>query len=301
MTPARADARPPLEYEPWLVEEAVLHAIRGRRLEPEFRRERDRAYAHADVEERDAAFRQLHARWFAALDLDAPLRRALEELPILARETRACRVAAARARTKEGADLYVQQDAALAPRQRRVILVRMMPARFSTPESLLELLRHELLHVADMLDPAFGYEPSLQCSGSDPSFQSLIRGRYRVLWKATVAGRLLGLGRAQEDRRAQCWAEFIDTFPLALDAAEAAFSRWFDTPVHTHAEMVAFAHDPGGGSKRCPLCGSLAYDLCKPPRDLVAVILRDFADWSPESAVCRQCADLYAGHAQASG
>jgi hypothetical protein len=64
------------------------------------------------------------------------------------------------------------------------------------------LLRHELMHVADMLDPAFGYERSLPTSDDGPSADNIVRDRYRVLWDVTIDGRLARAGLAHPDARA---------------------------------------------------------------------------------------------------
>src|SRR3989304_1961441 len=63
---------PPGEWEPALVEGAVLHATRGHPRERGFRRERDRLYEIVDPEAREAAFRELHATWFERLPLGPP-------------------------------------------------------------------------------------------------------------------------------------------------------------------------------------------------------------------------------------
>ena len=292
----------PVEYEPWLVEEALVRAIVGHPRESEFREQRDQIYEHEDMEQRDTAFHELHARWFGVLGLDTPVIQALQEQAALARETRLCRIVSAKARSKQGADLYVNPDASVAElRGQRAILIQLAPMTFLDPQVLLELLRHELLHIADMLDPAFGYEPSLKCSGSDPSLQTLIRKRYRSLWNATVDGRLWRLGKARASVRERCWTDFVNVFPIPAEEAEVAFSIWFDTPVHTHAELVAFAHDPGTASTRCPLCRAPAYGLDRPQLEpaVVDAIRRDFARWTPDSGVCRQCADLYGSRVDA--
>lgn len=296
------NSRLPVEYEPWLVEEALVRAIRGHIRETEFRGERDRIYEYEDAERREVAFQELHARWFGALGLDAPLAQALEELPSLAREARLCRIVGAKGRRKQGADLYVHTDASLGgPRERRSILIRLTPSAFLDPQALLDLLRHELLHVADMLDPAFGYEPSLRYAGSDPSLETLIRNRYRALWNATVAGRLSRLGRARDGTRERCLADFSSVFPVSADDAESAFAQWFDTPDHTHSQLVAFAHRPGVGTSRCPLCKAAAFGLQSPQLEpaVVEAIRLDYADWTPDAGLCQQCADLYGSRARA--
>lgn len=50
----------------------------------------------------------------------------------------------------------------------------MVPGRYTA------LLRAELLHLADMLDPAFGYAPTLPEMDGGPSAAGLLQDRYRA-------------------------------------------------------------------------------------------------------------------------
>src|SRR3989304_3929337 len=76
-----------LEYEPRLVEGAVLLAVAGggggggRGEERRFRAERARFYRVADGAEREMGFDTFHAAWFARLALDRPFCEALEGQP----------------------------------------------------------------------------------------------------------------------------------------------------------------------------------------------------------------------------
>jgi hypothetical protein len=228
------------DYEPALVEAAVLAAVRAR---PEtFHRERDPLYAIADGETREAAFVALHARWFQRLGLDRWLPDALAERPQVAAACERCVVLRARAAAAEGADLLVA-----APRA-PTLLVRCTPERLAAPAAALAMLRHELLHVADMLDHDFGYEPRLPHEdGRLPAGR--LAERYRVLWDAYVDGRLVAGARAPAAVLAERLREFRAAFPELGDGAGAAFRRFFDARRRTHAELIAFAtagREPAG-------------------------------------------------------
>jgi len=167
----------PLALEPGLVEEAVLLAVRATEQEPKLRRERDKLYRLA-VSERERSFGELHAHWFKSLGLDRPIRSALEELPALSTRCDRCLVARARTGREEGADLLVATDAG-GGSERRTILIRLLASHVAQPDGLIDLLRAELLHVADMVDPDFGYEPELPPLQGGPSYEQLLRDLLR--------------------------------------------------------------------------------------------------------------------------
>jgi DNA-binding LacI/PurR family transcriptional regulator len=45
-----------------------------------------------------------------------------------------------------------------------------------------------LLHIADMVDPAFGYQPAVPEVDGGPTYARLLQDRYRALWDVSVAG-----------------------------------------------------------------------------------------------------------------
>lgn len=300
-----------LEYEPALVEEAVLQVLRGHREERAFRRDRDRLYELPDPEAREGAFRDLHAAWFERLGLGRPIVQAVHEQPAIAAATRGCRIAAARAREEEGAELFVRPPApGLVERDRRWVVVRLRPEALGASERLLQFLRHELLHIADMLDPHFGYEPR-PWQAADPVPERLLRDRYRVLWDATIDGRLVRAGLAPPSVRAERLRDFVRTFPMLAARTEEAFTRFFDGAACTHADLVAFAADLGGAlgtqaegphpGERCPLCRFPTHafepDPSRLPPEVLDRVRVDFPAWDPAQSLCQQCADLYRARA----
>jgi len=300
---SEAAGDPPVEYEPRLIEHAVLLAVSGRDEELEFRARRDRVYEIADPEERERVFRAFHAAWFERLGLDHPVRRALLEEPRIVAETRACVVALAFSKQAEGADLFVAPSDAGG----RTVGIRLRPERFTDEDGLLRFLRHELLHIADMLDPGFRYTRDLRGLESDAAYARLIKDRYRVLWGVSVDGRLVRRGVAPVVVRTARLAEFARAFAMLGDQTEEIFKHFFEATSPTHPELAAFALNPSrfvGGDRqgpspgeRCPLCRLPTHafepDPDRLPPELLGRVRDGFPEWEPRDGLCRQCADLY--------
>lgn len=305
-----------VDYDARLVEEAVLRALRGCPDARAFHQERDGLYDLTDPDERDAAFRNLHADWFVRLGLDRPIQQALSERPRVAASVRRCAVTAARSRKDEGADLFVcPAEEGGSEVDRRAVGIQVRPETLLDPDGLLDLLRHELLHIDDMLDPHFGYEPALPRSEVGPAYDRLLQDRYRALWDATIDGRLLRAGLVPVFVRDRRLRDFVRAFPMVGERTPEIFSPFFDGGSQTHADLMAFAQDPDAALRgptpgspsetyrgnrrggRCPVCRFPTYDLEPEPErlspDLVARVQEDFPTWLPGQGICPQCAELY--------
>lgn len=290
-----------IAYDAALVEESVLLA-EGRLSAAEaaaFRAERDRIYDVADTDERDARFEELHGRFFLQLRLDGPLHDVLGERPELLLRASACRVLPATSRQDEMADVRAEVGAPVdeAP----TIVLRLRPQTLLRSDALRTLLHRELLHVADMLDPAFGYEKELPGVEEDPAVVNLLRERYRVLWDATIDGRLTRAGILHPQARPTRLTEFVRAFPMLDGHEEAFFAPWFDGPRPTHAAMVAFVQEPRGPGTadegRCPLCrlptGALMRGVESLDRDVLRVIESAHPGWRSEHGRCARCTEVY--------
>lgn len=294
----------PIIIEPALVEAVVLREIAGRPQEHDFRRQRSRLYLMADPEARENSFQEFHLSWFGRLGLAEPIELAVGELVTLAHSCSRCLVTRAPTRADEGADLLVAKrtDGGVE----RSVLMRLCSSAFGAPTALLALLRRELLHVADMVDPAFGYEPALAVADAGPSYERLLRDRYRVIWEASVAGRLVRRGVAGADAEEAARHTFAAVFPMLGASTGEEFARFFSGAAGTHADFTAFAAAPRGermtrglvAGGRCPLCRFPTHAPEPAPLDLAAAIIAriatDFPAWEAADGLCRQCTDLYA-------
>jgi hypothetical protein len=269
-----------VEYDPALVEEAV-HLLA--RADPArwraYRKRVDPLYDAGDREARlPAATLDLLREWGGA--------GAVHEALLLLEGVDRALVARSRRPGDEGADLLVGAE--------RTVLLRLGAERFADAPALARFLRHEVRHVADMLDPAFGYRPDLGMGKRTRAEQELVRARYRVLWDLAVDGRE-GCPVPPEQRRAE-----LDRAFSALDPGQRA--RLAAAAPRTHDALLSVARDPWaflgeprtkGAAKGepCPLCGFPTHDWDpEPPSDAIRA---DFPAWQPVQGACRQCGDLY--------
>lgn len=293
-----------VHYDPRLVEEALFQIQRGGRALKEWEAERTRIYQIPDPSERDRRFTDLSYSWFHRLALGKVIEHALSEQPIVLSRVQSCFVVRATRSKEEGAELFVANEhAGQAPR--RTLRILMRPETLVRAESALAFLRHELFHIADMLDPAFAYEPALPKTEGGPTYDMLIANRYRVIWDTTINGRMARRGWLANGIRERQLAEFRQAFPMLEKTVEPCFKRFFDAEKPKHSEIAAFAFDPRalGENQRpiagthCPLCKFPTHSFEPEPEslgdDLLALIQRDFPKWTPDQGLCGQCADLY--------
>lgn len=291
-----------LSIAPDLMEEAVLQAERqtAPALARAFRRERDRIYEIQDADARETEFHALALKWFDRFGLRTPLEAGVDEHPVLAGHVAGGRIVRAITRWAEGADLV--DTARDRTGSRPLLVLRLTPESLLARDTLTAFLRHELMHVTDMLDPAFGYQRALPPSGDGPSADNILRDRYRVVWDVTIDGRLAQAGRGQPQARDQRWREFKATFAVLADDCATAFEYWWTRSQPTHAELVTFVTAPAGttvgrDAGRCPFCRFPVASLDRRVATLAEPVIRalraEFPSWRAEQGMCSQCFDLY--------
>jgi hypothetical protein len=302
-----------LRYDDDFIEAAVFLCASGRRrgIAPlqvaRFHREREKLYAILDPDERNAAFFKLHLEWFREWKLEKMLTGLLSEYASLYSALNVLAFRKARERTEEGAELYVQNGdgEALKPVSRHAV-VALRAERLARDEDLIPFLRHEFMHLHDMLDADFDYSPQLHLSGQNASQQRLTRERYRLLWDVTIDGRLTNSGRATVGDRGQHWAAFERAFGFWPEQRrDEIFGSLWNGQWPRHAELLEIAsdprevkcsHEPLPGAP-CPLCGFSTFQWAGAEQikgDVGRAVLREFPHWTSDQGACGRCVEVYA-------
>jgi hypothetical protein len=265
-----------------------------------FHREREKLYSIPDPDDRNAAFFKLHLEWFREWNLERLLTAPLAAFPLLSTALGILAYRQSRVRNDEGAELYVNA----AGDRSGVVCLR--PGRLGSPVELDVFLSHELMHLQDMVDPAFGYRAELPGAGPSPNQQRVARERYRLLWDMSIDGRLSRTHRQTVTTRQARWAEFLKAFDLWPAARQAeVFDVLWSNPKPNHAQFdrligeYARLRCTAGASPGapCPLCGftTFAWAPASPLEDqILNAVRREFPQWQLEQGLCRRCAEVYA-------
>ncbi len=240
-----------IELDPLLLEDVVFLAIRRREqlgdrvMVRDYRNRVDSLYELAgDDPRREIAFRDVHAEFFQKLGFERMLRECLDEFPLLARRLDRVSFLKAVSRKQEGAELFVRENDEGDGGYCRTAVVRLRAEILLDPDDLLALLRRELYHVSDMVDPAFDYHPDLGDEGESIAQDNLVRDRYRALWSTFVEARLLRSGRttaATLERQRSLLGKAFE----GLDdrRVETIFDTAANASSLTHADLVALARN----------------------------------------------------------
>lgn len=310
------------EYDPPLLEEAVFLEMRRREAAGDLKgylayRERIDPLYGLPQQERDRSFHDAYAEIFSRLGFDRLLREVAEEYLLLDQEVSQVTFLRAQSRNQEDAELFVKQSDDTASEPHNTVAVRIRPENFLEPAALQSLLRHEFYHITDMLDPGFGYEPSLGLPDVTRGQEDLIRDRYRALWDAYIEGRLARQNKGREESLAQMEALFARAFQSLSQEGILHLLEFVWNAEHlTHQELLALAKDPQRqtqdcppdttstmerGQNRsglpCPLCSFPTYDWATPHEHIteaLELVIREASPfWTPQQGACRQCVELF--------
>lgn len=300
-----------IRYDPSLIEEIVLLEVKRReeegdlRLFQEYHALADSLYERLSLDRREAAFEKLNRKLFLKWGFGEVVVKAWEEFPRLAESIEEVFVGKAITWREEGSDLSGD---------RKSLGIKVFPRRFLSPQGLQGFLRHELQHIADMLDPAFGYACEERLANS-PAEENLIRDRYRTIWAVSIDGRLTRGGKETVATREERWRAFEALYSRIPEAQRVAvFEALWGSERLTHSEILAMAKDhrallrwageaaveprisnlkfPGSP---CPLCGFPTYAWVEAFGEQVArFIQQDFPWWEPEEGACERCGEAYA-------
>jgi hypothetical protein len=202
------------------------------------------------------------------------------------------------------------------------VIIRLYPEIFIEGiNEIRRVIRHELMHVSDMMNSKFEYDVNEEFSPS-PMEERIMRDRYRLFWDISVDGRLVSKGLETTATREERKREFDSFFSkIPEESRELIFTKMWDAeePM-AHDTMVELSKDTNNvlalaaGSRSaeelieetkklgplpgttCTLCGFPSFDWVEEAaedEDVVKVLKEDFPDWKPQDGVCSRCAEYY--------
>ncbi len=293
-----------LRYDDDFVEAAVFLCASGRRPGApalqirRFHAEREKCYSVADPDERNASFFKVHLNWFREWELEPLLTELLKEYPLLPDALNVLAFRQARGKNEEGAEMYVSTGV-------RNAMVALRMDRLERDGPLLRFLRHEFMHLHDMVDPAFNYSPQIHLPTHNQTQQRITRERYRLLWDITIDGRLTRAGRETVSRQEQYQALFDHAFSFwPEEKRRLVFDSHWNDNAPRHENILALAADPRdlshaqeplpGGS--CPLCHFPTFewtDMNGLNAEILSTLRKQFPQWSPDQGACKRCVEIY--------
>ncbi len=294
-----------LRYDDDFIEAAVFLGTTGccKGVPPmqiaRFHRAREKLYFILDPDERSEAFFKLHLDWFREWGLEAPLTGTLDEFPLVRNRLVVLAVRKANGRNDEGAELYVNAA------DQRTGMLALRPERLTSDTTLRNYLRHEFMHLHDMLDPGFGYRPELDLPGLHSAQRRLARERYRLLWDITIDGRLAASGHTPIQTREQHALAFARGYSfLDEEMRDETFAALWRNPTPSHGLFLELVADPRGSRDShqpapgvsCPLCGFPTFvwaEASKLPQAITGRIELEFPGWSPDQGLCGHCLETY--------
>jgi hypothetical protein len=272
-----------------------VHPMQLRR----FRFERDRIYSIQDGDDRNEAFAKLHLKWFHEWSCDALINAVASDLPQMSRMLGRLVCRKAQHVREEGAELFVSEQTG------RNGVLAICTATFHDTTRLQRFLYHELMHLEDLVDPAFEFNKDVDFHLMDASQMKLAQSRYRLLWSISIDARLIARAKPHGATRQERWRQFERMFHfLPGERQGEIFNALWNSKPPKHEQLIHWSVDPRevgqecgpvpGGS--CPLCTFATFEW-KPVDSLspssMQRIRRDFPSWLPESGICARCAEIY--------
>ena len=281
-------------------------------LYKEYHERRDAIY-ELEQEKRPKRFKELDNDIFSKLGYDVYVREIFDEYPDIEKVVEEIHVRRATTRQNEGSNVVDEG---------KKVIIRLYPELFiGDGKEMRRVLRHELMHVSDMMNSKFEYNVNEEFSPS-PMEERIMRDRYRLFWDISVDGRLVNTGLETTGTREERKREFDSFFSkIPEESRELIFSKMWDAeePL-THVRMVELSKDinkvlglaAGGRSAEelleekkklgplpgttCTLCGFPSFDWVEEAaedEDIVKILKEDFPDWEPQDGVCSRCAEYY--------
>jgi len=305
-------------YDQQLVDDIVYKGLAKQEasgdlaLYKEYHEKRDAIY-EMEEESRPRKFRELDSDFFNRLGCNVYIKEIFDEYPDIEEKIESVHIRRATTKQNEGSNVVDEG---------RKVIIRLYPEIFvEGSNEICRVIRHELMHVSDMMDKRFNYNVNEEFSKS-PMEERIMRDRYRLFWDISVDGRLTNNGLETPASREERKREFDSFFSkIPEDSRDLIFSKMWDAeePM-AHDTMVELSKDINkvlalaAGSRSaeelveetkklgplpgttCTLCGFPSFDWVEEAaedEDVVKILKEDFPDWEPQDGVCSRCAEYY--------
>ncbi len=315
-----------IQYDTTLTEAVVRQEIEKRErkgdlsLLEEYHKKVDPIYEIDDISDREDEFDILYEQFFLNnLGYGNLIKEILEEFPSL---------------NDKVSDIYINRDlmreeANLMKKDSddtgnlRKVKIKVRVETFDNTNELRKALRHELMHVKDMLDEDYGYD--IKVSALNVTEENFIRDRYKILWDIYIDSRLTKEGRETIENKDKRFAWFSGIYKkVPYPQRVVMFDNFWGKERMTHKEILDMSTDMmktvavmGGnasdteleeGEKEetqqpgtpCPLCQFPTYKWAtdmnledENAKKLQKAIQVDFPNWGNQEGACERCAELY--------
>ncbi len=305
-------------YDQQLVDDIVYKGLAKQEasgdlaLYNEYHEKRDAIY-EMEEESRPRKFRELDNDFFIRLGCDVYMKELFDEYLDIQEKIESVHVRRATTKQNEGSNVVDEG---------RKVIIRLYPEIFIEGiNEIRRVIRHELMHVSDMMNSKFEYDVNEEFSPS-PMEERIMRDRYRLFWDISVDGRLVNKGLETTATREERKREFDSFFSkIPEESRELIFTKmWEAEEPMTHNMMVELSKDTNkvlalaAGSRSvdelveetkelgplpgttCPLCGFPSFDWVEEvakDEEIAKVINEDFPDWKQQDGVCSRCAEYY--------
>ena len=228
-------------YDQQLVDDIVYKGLAKQEasgdlaLYKEYHEKRDAIY-EMEEESRPRKFRELDSDFFNRLGCDVYIKEIFDEYPDIKEKIESVHVRRATTRQNEGSNVVDEG---------RKVIIRLYPEIFIEGiNEIRRVIRHELMHVSDMMNSKFEYDVKEEFSPS-PMEERIMRDRYRLFWDISVDGRLVNKGletTATRDERKREFDSFFSKIPE--DSRDLIFTKmWVAEEPMAHDTMVELSKD----------------------------------------------------------
>ncbi len=323
-----------IRFQPSLLQEVIDSFVEKTEREgdptyyKEFHELADPIYEKFSLDDREPQFKKLYQYFFGIWGFSDIIRSAFDEFPDLKKRIGIVLVRGVLKEDQEGVDILrkwgsVEQDLATRFEEQGLkgIGIKLIPRRFYDP-ALSRYCRHELIHISDILDDNFNYDPDIRV-GQNPGEETLITQRYRVLWCLNIDSRLERMGKEPMLGKQDRFKEFRSWYrKIPQTQIKSVFEGLWQTELFSHAELLEMASDalrildraievegaelPDASQNKvvlmpgfpCPLCRFPTYSWVEDLEHRLEPYVLDFIrenhpGWDAQFGACDRCVEVY--------